>query len=77
TEHAPFPRPRPACHYTMLAALSKVNDPDSKANNTDIVHSKPKHAHTPSKDNIGSPCNHDWLLEKKKAKSAKTQKDRD
>ena len=52
----------------MLAALSRVKDPDSRASSTDSVHSGQKQAHIPSrenipsKENIGSPCEHDWLL---------------
>ena len=53
---------------SMLAALSRVKDPDSKANITESVHSEQTQAHTPikgnapSNENIGNPCKHNWLL---------------
>jgi len=50
---------------SMLAALSRVNDPDSRANSADSVHPLQKQAQTPStentpvKENIGHPCTHE------------------
>ena len=59
---------------STLAGLPKYNDTYARASSTDSVPLTQRSSHTPSRENIGSPCKHDWFLVKARYSKKKEAK---